>query len=260
MNVLQNLVELYNQLPFDSTYRVVVKGILENLDKISDATIYDIAEITNSSRTTVWRMVKKMGYKTFSDFKYALKAAVSQYTYYNRMLPMQNTLNEYDIIPTFISQFKQTCEAIEQKFSTETMIELAEELHRAKKISFYLPYRIYSIYSLQQNLAMASKETGYFCLLPDMLSDAETLDSNSLIFVSTLEFAETLDMSSVFSIAKSKGSKIFLLNGFKSRYSSYADCLLFDKDVKPSSDHAWNVTFEIFILALSEVYRSRFIK
>jgi hypothetical protein len=113
---------------------------------------------------------------------------------------------------------------------------------------------------LQQNLAMSGKKTSYFCLLPDMLSDAETLDSNSIIFVNTIEFAETLDISSVFSMAKSKGSKIFLSNGSKSRYRSYADRLLIDIDLKPGTNHAWNYMFEIFIFALSEIYRSRFIK
>ncbi|MCF0132326.1 MAG: MurR/RpiR family transcriptional regulator [Bacteroidaceae bacterium] len=87
MNVLQNLTEIYNTLPCDSTYREVAKGILDNLGRMEEVTIYEIAEMTNSSRTTVWRLVQKMGYKSFSDFRFSLQAAVSQYGYYNRMLP-----------------------------------------------------------------------------------------------------------------------------------------------------------------------------
>ena len=68
MNVLQSLTELYNHLSLDSTYRNVCKGILENLDEAANGTVYDIAELTNSSRTTVWRMVQKLGYKNFTDF------------------------------------------------------------------------------------------------------------------------------------------------------------------------------------------------
>jgi DNA-binding MurR/RpiR family transcriptional regulator len=253
-------MELYNQLPLDSTYRVVAKGILENLDKVSDATIYDIAEMTNSSRTTVWRMVQKMGYDTYSDFRYALKAAVSQYTYYNRMLPEQDTRPENNIIPAFLSRFQKSYEYMEQKLNIAKIVVLAEELYSAERISFYLPFRIYSIYSLQQNLAMTGKKTGYFCLLPDMLEDAKTLDSDSLIIVNTLEFAETMDMSSVFSTAKSKGSKIILSNTYKSRYQSYADELLFDFEPNSNLDHASSIMFESFILILSEVYRLRYIK
>jgi DNA-binding MurR/RpiR family transcriptional regulator len=260
MNVLQNLMELYNQLPLDSTYRIVAKGILENLDKVSDATIYDIAELTNSSRTTVWRMVQKMGYHTYTDFRYALKSAVSQYTYYNRMLPEQDSQYEDDIIPAFLTRLRKSYEFMEGKLKYEKIDKIVEELNQAERISFYMPFRIYSIYSLQQNLAMTGKKTGYFCLLPDMLEDTKTLDSNSLIFINTLEFAETMDMSDVFLTAKSKGSKIILCNTYKSRYQSYADELLFDFELNSNSDHASNIMFEIFILVLSETYRVRYIK
>ena len=67
MNVLQGLTELYNHLSFDSTYRNVCRGILENLEEAADGSIYDIAELTNSSRTTVWRMVQKLGYQNRSE-------------------------------------------------------------------------------------------------------------------------------------------------------------------------------------------------
>ena len=77
MNVLQNLVELYNHLPMDSTYREVAKGILTHLEEVADATIYDVAELTCSSRTTVWRMIQKMGYGSYSEFRHALKQSVS---------------------------------------------------------------------------------------------------------------------------------------------------------------------------------------
>ena len=36
MNVLQNLTELYNHLSFDSTYRNVCKGILENMEEVCE--------------------------------------------------------------------------------------------------------------------------------------------------------------------------------------------------------------------------------
>lgn len=36
INVLQNLIELYNTLPPDSTCRVVAKGILENPNRPLD--------------------------------------------------------------------------------------------------------------------------------------------------------------------------------------------------------------------------------
>lgn len=71
VNVLQNLIELYNHLSWDSTYRDVVRGILMNLQEAADASIYELAELTNSSRTTIWRMLKLLGYDNYSAFRHA---------------------------------------------------------------------------------------------------------------------------------------------------------------------------------------------
>ena len=46
VNVLQNLIELYNHLSWDSTYRDVVRGILMNLQEAADASIYELAELS----------------------------------------------------------------------------------------------------------------------------------------------------------------------------------------------------------------------
>ena len=39
MNVLQNLIELYDHLPIDSTYRSVVRKILMNLEQAAEANL-----------------------------------------------------------------------------------------------------------------------------------------------------------------------------------------------------------------------------
>ena len=58
MNVIQSLTELYNSQDIDSIYRELALKILGNLNQMQRVTIYDIAELTNSSRTTVWRLVQ----------------------------------------------------------------------------------------------------------------------------------------------------------------------------------------------------------
>ena len=86
MNVLQNLVELYNHLPQDNTYRGIAGTILQHLPEMKEISVYDVAEMADASRTTVWRMVQMMGYENFTDFRYALQQAASKYSYYNRKI------------------------------------------------------------------------------------------------------------------------------------------------------------------------------
>ena len=63
MNIFQNMIELYNHLSPGSTYRFALKGILMNLREVCDASIYELADLTSSSRTTIWRMLQMLGYE-----------------------------------------------------------------------------------------------------------------------------------------------------------------------------------------------------
>ncbi len=258
VDALHNLVEFYNHLPLDSTYRVVARGILENLDKMTDVTIYDVVELTASSRTTVWRMVQKMGYRSFTEFRYALQAAVGQYTYYNRPLPAEYTGSDRQIVSAFARQLRSSADAMERYFTQERLTALAELLNQARRVSFYLPFRFPSIASMQINLAMGGKQTSCCMLIPDMLADAASLDGNSLVWFSPVEVSATMDMEPVFRLVRERGAGILLTADEHSRYARYADELLFAEMNLPENTRLTGLEFGIY--ALSEVYRRRYIE
>lgn len=253
MNVLQNLTAVYNSLPYDSTYREVAKGILENLSQMRDVTIYDIAEMTNSSRTTVWRMVQKMGYKNFSDFRYALQSAVSQYNYYNRMLPPSDCKSEEKILRAVEERVTEASSLLQKCCSPKLLQELVFSMKKVEKVHFYMPFRLAMVESIQQNLAMDGKDTAYYTLLPDILAATEELNENSIVVISTIEYAETLNMKSVFVKVRERGAKIWLAGNSHTQYRDYADRMLLDVEADAFS---WLTTLEGFILALSEAYRA----
>ena len=226
MNVLQNLTELYNHLSFDSTYRNVCKGILENMEEAANGTIYEIAELTNSSRTTIWRMVQKMGYSNFSEFHHELKRAVKQYTYYNRILPKNEGETPQEIKEKFMSQVMQ-------------------------------PYKDSSILALQQNLSMDGKQTGYYCLFPDMLEDSLTLDEHSIVFTNMIDHLETMDMTQVFENIKRQKARVYGSMAGKSRYQIYFDQILFSS--KEGNVVEGVLTFQMYFFILNEIYRMKYI-
>ena len=255
MNVLQNLVELYNHLSFDSTYRNVCKGILENLKDASEGTIYDIAALTNASRTTVWRMVQKMGYQNFSDFHYELKRAVKQYTYYNRLLPLEQCKSAELIKEALLRQTMQAYEELKDEVDADEVEQIAEELFYADKTAFYTPYKCSAVLSLQQNMAMNGRETAYCCLFPDMLEDSRHLTDKSIVIVNMIEHAETIDMKPVFETIKTQKAKIY---GISDKYEKYLDRKLFGSDTKRVVRGV--MLFERYILMLCEVYRMKYIR
>ena len=256
MNVLQCLTELYNSQDIDSIYKELALKILGNLDQMKRITIYDIAELTNSSRTTVWRLVQKLGYDSFSDFRYALQSAASQYVYYNRMVEQRKTISGEKLIRTLSEQLLEANDVLTQMVSEKEIDELTDEISDASKVHFYLPFRTAFIYSFQQNLWVGGKDSEYRCLIPDMLSTTRYLNDNSIVLISSIEHAETQDMTKVFEAIKEKGSTIWLTGNFESHYQNYADRLLLISKAKPAS---WIIAFEYFILALSERYRGKYI-
>ena len=256
MNVLQNLTELYNSQDIDSVYRDLALKILGNLDQMRRVTIYDIADLTNSSRTTIWRLVQKLGYESFSDFRYALQSAASQYVYYNRMIEQRKTASGAALLNGLSRQLSDTNKLLSQSVTAEEIDELTDEIANASKVHFYLPFRTSFVYSFQQNLWIDGKNSEYQCLLPQMLSSTRYLDDRSIVLISTIEYAETLDMTRVFETIKEKGSTIWLSGNTESRYADYADLQHLVSKAPPA---VWIIAFELFILALSERYRSKFI-
>ena len=256
MNVLQCLTELYNSQDIDSIYKELALKILGNLDQMRRITIYDIAELTNSSRTTVWRLVQKLGYDSFSDFRYALQSAASQYVYYNRMIEQGRSMSEEKLITTISGQLLDANELFLQMVFEKEIDELADEISNASKVHFYLPFRTSFVYSFQQNLWISGKDTEYRCLIPEMLAATRYLNDNSIVLISSIEHAETQDMTKVFEVIKEKRSSIWLTGNAESRFTNYADRRLLISKAKPA---AWLLAFEAFILALSERYREKYI-
>lgn len=259
MNVLQNLTQLYNQLPFDSTYKDVAKKILTHLEEISNSTIYDAAELTNSSRTTLWRLIQKMGYSNYSDFRHALKQAVTQYTYYNRILLPEQSTDPEMIISSCIHQTKQVRSLIEKNIKADMLIQLAKICHEADHVAFYFPYQIYTIASFQQNLAMNGICTSFCSLVPEILENVQTLSENSVVIIDTIDHAETLDMTEIFVEANKIGSKIYRMSRSGARYQSYCDQVLLDFNLGSDIGACLSMT-TMYFLMLSEIYRNLYIK
>lgn len=257
MNVLQNLVALYNQLPSDSTYKGVCSGILRNLEEAASGTIYDIAEVTNASRTTIWRMVQKMGYRSFSGFQYELRQAVKKYTYYNRILPAETCVSPERIRDSFLEQTKSIRRLVADHLDMILLDHVADRLSQADKVGFYLPFPNSAICSIQQNLSMTGVGTSYNCLFPEMLQDSKTLSEKSYVFVNTIDHAETMDMTEVFERIKNRGATILGVQSGKSKYKNFMDYNLIDC---PTSEIFTSIlVIDIFFYTLSEVYRMKYI-
>lgn len=258
MNVLQNLMVFYNHLSPDSTYRNVCEGILGHLNEVAEGTIYDLAELTHSSRTTIWRMIHKLGYKSFSDFHFELRRSVEKYTYYNRILPAKDCTTSESIKNSLLTQMTNACANMRKHLKTEAMEKVAELLFKADKVRFYIPFHSSSIYSLQQNLAMSGKNTAYYCLMPEILEDTKLLTKDSIVFINTIEHVETMNLQPIFENIKKQAANILGLTTRKSKYKAYIDWDIFDEETEKVAEGV--MIFDMYFYMLSEIYRMKYIR
>ena len=258
MNVLQNLTTFYNQQPLDSTYRTVAERILEHLREASEATVNELAEITDASRTTIYRMLQKMGYKNYQDFHHDLKQAVKNYTYYNRIIPSGEILDSSDIPAYCGTQMSCISQKLELLLDPEGLQKTAGAVMNAPAVYFFLSHQSAAVNSFQQNLALAGKKGTICCLYPEQFFAARTVPSGSIIFINTIEFAESQNMTEIFKELKKNGAHIILLSTLESRYEKYADSYFIPLQ-EDLSIFSSLLLEETYFLMLSEIFRYTYI-
>ena len=254
MNVLQNLIGLYDHLMPDSTYRSVIKNILTHLPEAAESNIYELADLTDSSRTTIRRMLSMLGYKNYQDFHYELRQAVHHYPYYNRLMDTSRLDDGGSFIRKVSEQLEATHALIQDTFQEDALTALARQIREADKVCFFFPYHTAAINSFQQNLAMTGVETCVAELPPEIMLYADTLTSRSVVFSQTIEHAETMDMTPVFRKIRQSGAYVILLSSRESQYAEFVDQQLFQGLDIPSALGSVLLS-ETFILTLSEIYR-----
>ena len=94
--------------------------------------------------------------------------------------------------------------------------------------------------------------------MQDMLNCVDQLADNCIVFVKTLDFPETQDLTPIFTKLKSQGIQVYYLGTPKTRYSSYIDRYIM---ADLSSRDFINVILsnEIYFYALNEVFRRMYI-
>ena len=151
----------------------------------------------------------------------------------------------------------QTYQLMDTQMDVQEMESIVDEMAQADKIVFYTPYKDSSILALQQNLSMDGKQTGYYCLFPDMLEDSLTLDEHSIVFTNMIDHLETMDMTQVFENIKKKKARVYGSLAGKSRYQIYFDRVLFHGNAGSVVEGV--LAFQMYFFMINEIYRMKYI-
>lgn len=98
--------------------------ILKNANTIKDANILQVAQICNTSKSTILRVTQKLGFSGFSEFKSYLK-------WETKITHEKKFDND---IENLKQDFFNTCQHLESSIQVKNVVE---DLHRAKTIAIY---------------------------------------------------------------------------------------------------------------------------
>ncbi|GAA0475342.1 MurR/RpiR family transcriptional regulator [Alkalibacterium indicireducens] len=114
---LEALINQYhNQL--NENDLAIITYILENLEECQKLSIVDLSERCHTSKSSIHRLTKKLGFTGFSEFKYSMKSTSK------RNLPSKNLMDlQKDDIEATLKLMKQA-----------DVEKIAKEMHKAERI------------------------------------------------------------------------------------------------------------------------------
>ncbi len=177
-HILEILLSIINDPSQKGINYDIAKTILNNLDKIDDLGINELAELCFVSSATISRFCRFLGCNGFADFKEIITTPI---TFTNRTTPFINAIdNEKYLLSSIINELNCLINHIDQS----KIDSLIKDIHLYKKVAILGRGNSGQFAKqLQYNLAFYKKITYTFINLYDQIDYIANADSDTLIIV-----------------------------------------------------------------------------
>lgn len=257
MNVLNNLFSLYNNTEEDNIYHIAIKNLLKHFEEVENCTIYDLAEICSVSKSTIGRLIQKLGYSNLSEFRRDIKLIHQKYTYFNRILPIEMLQSDEIVVSSYIENMRNILSDLEKNINIAELSKIVDAMHEAEVVKFYPGGKVFAEIALQINLTMDNKETLALSRYAEQLEDVKTLNSSCVVFITGFDMPSSVDMMPIFKEAHERGARIVLLTDTSlSQYSKYSEFTIVLTGIQTMM-RSYGSFMHLDIL--SELYRRKYI-
>ncbi len=127
---------------FTDSEMIVIKFIIDNLDLVVNMTINELAQSTYSSRTTIIRICKKLGFKGYRDFKIELTRSIesSKYIIYNSIdysFPFKLYESDLQILNSIANVYKNAIDLINSELNLMELKKIADTLIKSNHVYLF---------------------------------------------------------------------------------------------------------------------------
>lgn len=189
-----NLVNFINMTNIHDVYWGAAKMILQNIYKIPDCTIVDVANMCYVSTATISRLCRKLNYESFADFKNDVTMNLNFFNQdtkrllFDHQLPAKETINEGKEI--FRNHFKNIINNLQDTFDSvcyEDLMKIVDIIHASNRICFAGNFFTQSVsMQLQIELSYLGKDCVAMYPLEQQKEIYKTLNQNDVIIVSSI--------------------------------------------------------------------------
>ena len=236
MDSIEKLVEYYNKSNEQNVYRDVVEQILVNLHKVKKSTIYDLAELCYSSPSTISRLVKKLEFKDYADFKSKITYSLENYRYLNRNTREIELQEDRDSVDLYFNFLQNNINALHDMIEYEDIRRISDYFYQADKIFFY-SYPSVDAECIQKALIVSVKRAYLYHTIPLQKESLNQVDKGTVILAIIPDLLEMSPMRSILKKAKERGAIIITLcSGKRNDYARCSDVQISFDGTKTSMD------------------------
>ena len=134
MNSLEVLINRYNATPPDHLFHQVMGHLFSHLNEAVNLNIYELSDLCFTSPSTMSRLVRHLGFKSFGSFQQSLSDALTQYYYHNRLLPWNEMSERDDAVPGLMDTVLAQMTAFQANYDSALYKKAADLLHSSKKV------------------------------------------------------------------------------------------------------------------------------
>lgn len=193
-NAFYNLVNFVNTTNVQDVYWTAAKRILQNIDRIPNSTIVDVADFCYVSIATISRLCRKLNYESFADFKLDVVMNLnyfdqdSERLHFDHQLPSKEYL--YKGKEVFQNHFENVLDNLKATYESikyEDIEYIVDKIHESNTICFVGNFFTQSVsMQLQIELSYLGKDCIAMYQLGQQIEIIKNLKENDLIIINSI--------------------------------------------------------------------------
>ena len=255
MNIIDNLLAFYNASPENDIYHDAVLQILDHLDSIRHATIYQMAAMCYVSPSTISRLCRKLGCENYAAFRDEILHVLDHYDDFNRIVPTHMVTAENTSSGVFLDHLSDSIQSL-HTIDPRVYETLADVIHSGTIVGIYASSN-YSSTAILQNTLVATGQKIRPHNRRSHQKDTNLFKPGSVVIFQYPYFSKTMDLTEALKECHKNGATtIAITTSAPSSLSQYADYFYNFDGCRTVMD---NFTQDFFMDMVIMAYREKYI-